>query len=100
LDDVALRIFMMKYLHGNSYAYDLKSIRDYLRWYYDMIDLTAEKLPGIAKIVTYESMVGDPAATLREVAALCGVDFKGAALPTLGHDLGCAEPYREFLAGA
>jgi hypothetical protein len=96
-DDVAFRIYMTQYLSGNSYAYDLTTIRDHLNWYDTMIDLTARKLPDIAKVVSYESMVDDPHATLSEVADLCGVSVRGASVPVLGHDRGCAAPYREFM---
>jgi tetratricopeptide (TPR) repeat protein len=98
-DDVALRVYMTKYLSGNSYAYDLKSIRDYLNWYDTMIDLTAQKLPDITRVVSDERMVDDPAATLREVARLCGVSAPDVPAPTLGHDRGCAVPYKSLMAG-
>jgi Flp pilus assembly protein TadD len=98
-DDVALRVYMTKYLSGNPYAYDLKSIRDYLNWYDTMIDLTAQKLPDITKIVSYERMVDDPAATLREVAGLCGVSALDLPAPVLGHDRGCAVPYKSLMVG-
>ena len=97
-DDVALRVYMTKYLSGNPHAYDLKSIRDYLNWYDMMIDLTAEKLPDITRVVSYERMVDDPAATLREVAELCGVSVPDVPAPALGHDRGCAAPYKTLMA--
>jgi len=62
-----------------------------------MIDLTAEKLPDIAKVVSYETMVDDPAATLSEVAELCDLGMNEAPVPALGHDRGCAAPYRELM---
>ncbi len=96
-DDVAWRIFMTKYARGNSYAYDLKSISGYLAWYNEMIDLTVEKLPGISKIVSYESMIADPAAARRQAAELCGLGVGDEAMPALAHDRGCAAPYREFM---
>ena len=96
-DDVAWRIFLTKYLGGNSYAYDLKAIRDYLDWYNEMIDLTAEKLPDITQVVSYEAMVDDPATTLRSAARLCGISIIDRAVPLLPNDRGCATPYREFL---
>jgi Flp pilus assembly protein TadD len=99
MDDAALRIYMTKYLSGNAYAYDLKTIRDYLKWYDTMIDLTAEKLPDITRVVSYDSMVDDPAATLHEVAAWCGLALDGASAPALGHDRGCSAPYRTLMGG-
>jgi len=97
LDDVVFRIYMTKYLSGNSYAYDLKAIRDYLNWYNTMIDLTAEKLSHIAQVVSYETMVEKPAATLRGVAGFCGLSVNDDRVPVLSHDSGCAAPYREFM---
>jgi tetratricopeptide (TPR) repeat protein len=97
-NDVALRMYMTKYLEANSYAYDLKSIRDYLNWYDTMIDLTAEKMPGIATVVSYESMTTDPAAALRQAADLCGLRVGDGQVPVIGHDRDCADPYLEFMA--
>jgi Flp pilus assembly protein TadD len=96
LPDVVWRIYLTKYLYGNPYAYDLKAIRDYLDWYDSMIDLTAEKLPGIAHVVSYEAMADNPAAVLRSVAELCGLSLNDI-IPTLPNDRGCSAPYREFM---
>jgi tetratricopeptide (TPR) repeat protein len=96
-DDVALRTYMTKYLEANSYAYDLKSIRDYLNWYDQMIDLIVERMPNIAKVVRYESMIADPAATLRQAADLCGLSVGNVSPPEIGDDRSCAAPYREFM---
>jgi hypothetical protein len=98
LDDLIWRIYLTKYLSGNPYAYDLATIHDYLSWYNSMIDLTAEKLPDVTKVVNYESMVDDPATVLRAVADLCGLGVNEGPLPALDHDRGCAAPYREFIA--
>jgi Flp pilus assembly protein TadD len=97
LEDVTWRIYLTKYLHGNSYAYDLKAIRDHLDWYNAMIDLTAEKLPEITAVVSYEAMVDDPATTPRDVARLCGLSVNDQPVPSLPNDRGCSSPYREYL---
>lgn len=96
-DDVALRMYMTKYLAANSYAYDIQSIRDYLSWHERMIDLTIEKIPGICRVVRYEAMAADPRAALREAADLCGLDAGQMPEPTGGNDSGCAIPYRELM---
>jgi tetratricopeptide (TPR) repeat protein len=95
--DLALRIYMKKYLDGHAHAYDLKAIMDYLAWYDEMTDLTAEKMPGIARVLSYERMIADSDATLREAADFCGIRVGNVALPSLGDDRGCAGPYREYL---
>jgi len=100
LDDNMLRIFMRGYAVGNSFSYDLQATREHIVWYHQMIDALAEKLPAIARVIWYEEIIANPAAALRMAADLCGLAFKGGALPELGDDRGCAEPYRELIAAA
>ena len=100
LDDICLRIFMKKYLSGNAYAYDIGTIREYVGWYYRMIDVLAERLPHIATVIQYDEMLASPAAAARSAAKLCGLTVPSGPLPELGDDRGCAEPYRELIAGA
>lgn len=96
-EDVAWRIYLTKYLYGNAYAYDLKAIKDHLDWYNTMIDLTAEKLPDVVRVVSYDAMVDDPAATLRCVAEFCGLSVNDRPGPSLPNDRGCSAPYQGFL---
>lgn len=97
LRDTALRIFMTKYLRGNSYAYDLGSIANYLAWYNAMIDLTAEKFSHTALVVTYESLVADPIGELRKIADLCGLSAAHGAIPGPVDDRGVATQYRQLM---
>lgn len=99
-DDICLRIFMKQYRSGNSYAYDLANVRDYIAWYHRMIDAVAGRLPGRTAVIGYEEMIEDPAAALACAAALCGLDPHDAAVPELGDDRGCAKPYRAMMHGA
>jgi tetratricopeptide (TPR) repeat protein len=98
LEDNALRIFMRKYNRGNSYAYDLKAIRAHLTWWQEMMDVLAEKLPSMVRVVHYEDVVADPPAALRTSLELCGLDVPTKPIPETGDDRGCALPYREFMA--
>ena len=100
LEDTMLRIYMHKYSSRNAYAYDLNSIREHVTWYHEMIDVLAEKLPDITRVIRYEDMVADPAAALRVAADLCGLTMTEGPLPEIGDDRGCAEPYRQFMAAA
>jgi Flp pilus assembly protein TadD len=97
LDDVALRMFMRLYRRGNSYAYDLKSAREYIEWYDQITDLLVAKLPEIVRVVRYEDMVADPRMALRTAADLCGLPMTDKPPPALGDDRNCAAPYREFM---
>ena len=97
LEDTAWRIYLTKYLYGNPYAYDLKAIRAYLDWYNAMIDLVAEKLPDITRVISYEAMVGNPAATLSEAAELCGLGLSGVSVRPMPNDCGCSASYWKYL---
>lgn len=96
-DDNALRIYMKKYLRGNSYAYDLKSIYEYLDWYEQMAELLSAKFPDAVRRVRYETIVTDPLAAAAATADLCGIAVKDAKLPPVGDDRGCAGPYRALM---
>jgi hypothetical protein len=98
LEDNILRIFMRRYARGNLYSYDLKAARDHVVWYHQMIDVLAQKLPSIVRVIRYEDMVADPATALRTAADLCGLPMPQRPLPSLGDDRDCAEPYRELIA--
>ena len=100
LQDNMLRIYMRKYAFGNPYGYDLAAIRDHITWYHEMIDVLAEKLPHITRVVHYEDIVADPRAALDVAAELCGVPMEHGPLPDIGDDRGCAEPYRDFMDAA
>ncbi|MCH7888571.1 MAG: sulfotransferase [Proteobacteria bacterium] len=100
LEDNMLRIYMRKYGRGNAYGYDLKTIREHLTWYHEMMDLLAERLPDRVRIINYEDMIADPAGALRVAADLCGLPMRDGPLPTIGDDRGCGEPYRQFMAAA
>jgi tetratricopeptide (TPR) repeat protein len=95
--DNALRIYMKKYLQGNSYAYNLQTIYDYLDWYDQMSAVLAAKFPGNVRQISYEAMVTDPVSALRETADLCGIALSHDALPAIGDDRGCAAPYRDLM---
>ena len=97
LDDITFRIFMKKYAQGFAFAYDIGTIREYVTWYYSMMDVIAEKFPKITLMVNYEDMVANPAATLAAAAELCGLGPPEGTLPEIGDDRGCAVPYAQYL---
>jgi tetratricopeptide (TPR) repeat protein len=97
LDDNMLRIYMRKYETANPYAYDLRSIGDHIAWYHEMIDVLADKLSDVARVIHYEDMVANPTAALTVAADLCGLPMSHGPLPPIGDDRGCAEPYRTLM---
>jgi hypothetical protein len=98
LDDNLLRVYMRQYTKGNAYAYDLKTARDYILWYREMIDLMADKFPNIVRVIAYADMVADPAAARATAAQLCGLPASDAPLPEIGGDIGCSVLYRQSIA--
>src|SRR5579872_4784501 len=98
LEDNVLRIYMARYRGGNAYAYDLKTARDHILQYHELIDLMAEKFPNIVRVIQYEDMVGNPAAALAMTAELCGLPIGDEPAPAIASDCGCAAPYRQFMA--
>jgi hypothetical protein len=98
LEDNVLRIYMERYRLGNTYAYDLKAARDHVVWYHEMMDLLAERLPAIVRVIQYENLIADPATALGAVADLCGgVPLTNGPLPVLGDDRECSVPYRRIM---
>ena len=95
--DAALRIYMSKYLRGNFYAYDLKSIAAYMDWYTRMIDLVAEKFSKISVVISYESMIADPIAAVRKVADLTGLNVSNEMKLHPVDDRDVAKPYAKFM---
>ncbi len=91
--DNILRIYMRKYLVGNYYAYDLKTIRSHIDWYNAMIDELQKKLPDLVQVVNYEDFVTEPHSVLADIAQLCGVGYRPSNLPVTGDDRGCANDY-------
>jgi len=100
VEDLSIRIFMKNYAGGNYYSSSVANIRDFLTWGHEMMDVMAAKMPEVARVITYEEMIADPAAALNMTAELCGLDASGAEIPKVGDDRGCAEPYREKMKAA
>ncbi len=100
-DDAAFRIYERYFSDGsNPYSYNVSGIYDQLDIYARLSDAWADALHGVCLRVAYEDLVGDPKATLRRVAAFCGLDASKAEIPDLGDDRGCAEPYRDKMERA
>jgi len=98
LEDNLLRIFMRKYREGNAYGYSLQAARNHILWYHQMIDAMAERFPKIVRLVRYEDMVRNPSEALQRAAELCGLPNESGKIPAVAGDVGCAEPYRQFIS--
>lgn len=95
-EDLALRIFMTLYAEENPFAYDLATVMEYITWYYQMIDLLAENLPEISRVVQYEEMVDNPGKILDEVLELCAL-HQNVSEFDIGDDRGCSAPYLDSM---
>ena len=94
LDDISLRIFMRNYESGNFHASDLRDARDHVTFCHQMIDIMADRMPEISRVLTYEELVADPAAARVLAADLCNLEVSSGAIPSIGDDRQCAAPYR------
>lgn len=92
VDDLVVRMMMHPRL--GDVALDEASIRTHIAWYFELLDLLAEKLPKISLMTSYEEIVSNPAAVRSRVATLCGVPDSGAAVPELGDDRNWSAEYR------
>lgn len=99
-DDLTFRMYQKNYMDGNVHAYDLDSIREYINWAFDFIDLLHSRYPRTTLIVDYEDMVADPGSTLASVAALCGVSIPKGGLSRPGDDRDCSRPYLGWMRAA
>ena len=99
-DDLALRIFMKNYRTGNSYAFDLSSIFQYIDWYHQMIDILLEKIGERAILVDYETLVANPSLAVNQVFDLCGLDGTNVSIDPIFNDIGAALPYKSYLDAA
>lgn len=97
--DVAFRIYASLYREGNSYAYSLQTIHEYLSWCNEMIDVAHAKAPAISVVVRYEDVVADPQGALGMIsdALKLGLVIPDE-LPETGDDRDCAAPYRSLMA--
>lgn len=95
-DDIALRIFMKKYRAGNFHSYNLEHVREYISWYYEMIDLLAERLPDHSRVIKYEDLIENPAAAIETAKEICDLGRDSTPALSLGDDRGCAAPYHSF----
>ncbi len=97
VDDLAVRIFFSFYRSGNSYGYDMKTITEYVSWYYQLIDLWCELFPGSTLVVDYETLVEDPASVWERVLDFCSLAGEYPSSMIVGDDRGAATPYRSLI---
>lgn len=91
---------MKHYRSGNTYSYDLSSIKRYVTAYNKMIDLMLQAFPSNAIVLQYEDMVANPGKALEEMCKLCGLKPDASLVRDVPNDSGCSEPYREMIDAA
>ncbi|GAA0743037.1 sulfotransferase [Ideonella azotifigens] len=65
---------------ANPYSYDLRELAAFYAQYQRLMAHWHAQFPGHILDVDYAELVGQPEATLRKVAAFCGLDFEPAML--------------------
>jgi hypothetical protein len=97
VDDICLRIFMRHYQSGNFHAADLRDTRDHVAFCHQMIDIMAEQMPEISRVLSYDELVANPAAARALAADLCNLGVSDGALPAIGDDRQCAAAYLDHI---
>ena len=87
---------MKMFAKGHPYAYSLQSIRDYVHWYYTVMDVLKDKLPERTRVVSYEQIVTTPDRVRADLGEFCGLQATENPIPDLGNDCECAEPYPQY----
>lgn len=95
--DVAFRILARNYRSGNSYSYDVRETWDYIKLYYQMIDLMVERFPTICRLTTYAEIQNEPEKVSQKAAVLCGLSEPPKVEPAPGDDRGCGAPYKDWI---
>ncbi len=97
IHDIAIRIFMRRYRSGNTYAYSLRRIKDYIHWYNELIDIWTRLFPERTKVIQYEDLAKNPDDIWQELINFCGLDKSAPGNLDLGNDTDAAAPYRKFM---
>jgi hypothetical protein len=96
--DTVLSLMLKQYKKGNYYSYQLEASFEHIEWYHQMISEFATTYPGISRTVSYEDIVTAPEIIYQAVKELCDVRIDmSKAMPILGDDRSCAQPYRSLL---
>ncbi|MDZ4735740.1 MAG: tetratricopeptide repeat protein [Rhodospirillaceae bacterium] len=99
--DLWLRVFMKHYSKKNfPFAYDPHDLRDYIDYYFSMMDKASAKLPQRSIMLSYEELIENPIAARAAIAQLCGLPAPTGSLPAIGDDRGCSLHYRAAMEAA
>ena len=78
--DACFSAFKQHFAQGQSFSYDLEDLGRYYRNYVELMDHWDAVLPGKVFHLSYEELVRDTEAQVREMLAFCGLDFEAACL--------------------
>ncbi len=78
--DACFSAFKQHFAQGQSFSYDLEDLGRYYRCYVELMDHWDGVLPGKVFHLSYEALVRDTDAQVRELLAFCGLEFEPACL--------------------
>lgn len=78
--DVCLSIFMIEFITGHGYAYDLESLALACKDYQELMELWKRALPIPILDVRYEDLIADPQTWVAKVLDFCGLEWEDACL--------------------
>lgn len=78
--DVCLSNFMIEFITGHGYAYDLESLARACKDYQELMELWKRALPIPILDVRYEDLIADPQTWVAKVLDFCGLEWEDACL--------------------
>lgn len=95
--DILFKIFSKFYVSGNSYAYRLSDIREYIDFYNFAVEKICYSFPSIAIQIKYEDLCYNPLSAITKVQNLCGVTLNIQNQSRIENDIGVSKPYLRYL---
>jgi hypothetical protein len=95
--DIALRMFFRHYKNANFHSYDFTWALNYIKWYYELVDIWQAKFPKSVITIEYKTLLAQPDEQLKIILDFIGV--KQAAPKSFAYpdDIGFSKPYQALI---
>lgn len=99
-DDLIFRIYSKFYKSGNTYAYRLSDVNEYIDFYYETVERVCNLYPNHAAVIGYEDFCFNPENLVHQVQNLCSVNLQLCLnnLDTVNNDIGVSNPYLSYMS--
>lgn len=91
--DIALRMYFTHYRHSNHHAYDFSWSMNYIKWYYEMVEIWRKKFPQAVIVVDYKTLVTETESQIKKILDFLGISEQIPGDLNIPDDSGFSEPY-------